>query len=157
MTDPDPRELRRGDFDVLRPVPTRWSDNDMFGHLNNAVYLELFDSVLNAWMQEETGIDESVAPTLGLVAETSCRYYREVSFPVTVDVGVRVRRTGRTSVVLEFGLFLPDDGDIAAHGLWAQVYVDRETRRPVPIPDAVRTHLESTVGSRASTPQPSGR
>lgn len=142
MTEPDPRTLTRADFAELRPVPTRWSDNDMFGHLNNAVYLELFDSVLNAWMQEATGIDENVAPTLGVVAETSCRYYREVSFPVTVDVGVRPAHLGRTSVVFEFGLFTPGDDAIAAHGLWAQVYVDRETRRPVPIPDAVRTVLE---------------
>ena len=143
MTEPDPRTLRREDFHAVEPVPTRWSDNDMFGHLNNAVYLELFDSVLNGWMQRETGIDENVAPTLGVVAETSCRYYREVSFPVTVDVGVRARRLGRTSVVFEFGVFLPDEEEIAAHGLWAQVYVDRESRRPVPIPDAVRAHLEA--------------
>src|SRR6478735_6110622 len=122
MTEPDPRALTRADFDAVRPVPTRWSDNDMFGHLNNAVYLELFDSVLNAWMQAETGIDENVAPTLGVVAETSCRYYREVSFPVTVDVGV-----------------------------CAQVYVDRESRRPVPMPDAVRTHLEGAVAGRVGS------
>ena len=151
MTEPDPRELTRADFHAVRPVPTRWSDNDMFGHLNNAVYLELFDSVLNAWMQAETGIDENVAPTLGVVAETSCRYYREVSFPVTVDVGVRANRLGRTSVLFEFGVFLPDDERIAAHGLWAQVYVDRETRRPVPMPDAVRTHLEGAVAGRVGS------
>ena len=148
MTDPDPRALLREDFDALEPVPTRWSDNDMFGHLNNAVYLELFDSVLNAWMQRETGIDENVAPTLGVVAETSCRYYREVAFPVTVDVGVRARRIGRTSVMFEFGVFVPDAAEIAAHGLWAQVYVDRVTRRPVPLPDAVRSHLEACVAAR---------
>ena len=148
MTEPDPRALTRADFDAIRPVPTRWSDNDMFGHLNNAVYLELFDSVLNAWMQAETGIDENTAPTLGVVAETSCRYYREVSFPVTVEVGVRANRLGRTSVLFEFGVFLPDDEQIAAHGLWAQVYVDRVTRRPVPIPDAVRAHLEAAVARR---------
>ena len=143
MTRPDPRTLRREDFDALEPVPTRWSDNDMFGHLNNAVYLELFDSV--------TGIDESVAPTLGVVAETSCRYYREVAFPVTVDVGVRADRLGRTSVVFEFGVFLPGEPEIAAHGLWAQVYVDRVTRRPVPIPDAVRAHLEAAVAAQPGT------
>ncbi len=148
MTEPDPRALTRADFDAIRPVPTRWSDNDMFGHLNNAVYLELFDSVLNGWMQAETGIDENTAPTLGVVAETSCRYYREVSFPVTVEVGVRANRLGRTSVLFEFGVFLPDEEKVAAHGLWAQVYVDRVTRRPVPIPDAVRAHLEAAVARR---------
>jgi acyl-CoA thioester hydrolase len=145
------KDLTANDFPVHWPVLTRWTDNDMFGHLNNAVYLELFDSVLNAWMQAETGIDENTAPTLGVVAETSCRYYREVSFPVTVEVGVRANRLGRTSVLFEFGVFLPDEEQVAAHGLWAQVYVDRESRRPVPIPDAVRTHLAAVAATRAGS------
>ena len=148
MTEADPRALRREDFDVLEPVTTRWSDNDMFGHLNNAVYLELFDTVLNAWMMRETGIDESVAPVLGVVAETTCRYLAEVAFPEPVEVGVRVARLGRTSVVFEFGLFLEDTTAIATHGEWVQVYIDRETRRPVPIPDVVRAHLEGAVARR---------
>ena len=148
MTEPDPRRLTRADFDAVRPVPTRWSDNDMFGHLNNAVYLELFDTVLNAWMMRETGIDESVAPVLGVVAEASCRYYQEVAFPGPVDVGVRVARLGRTSVVFEFGLFLEDTTAIATHGEWVQVYIDRESRRPVPIPLVVRDHLEAAVARR---------
>ena len=148
MTEPDLRALTREDFDVLQPVTTRWSDNDMFGHLNNAVYLELFDTVLNAWMMRETGIDESVAPVLGVVAETTCRYLAEVAFPEPVEVGVRVARLGRTSVVFEFGLFLEDTTAIATHGEWVQVYIDRETRRPVPIPDVVRAHLEAAVARR---------
>jgi len=148
MTEPDPRALTRDDFDELAPVTTRWSDNDMFGHLNNSVYFELFDTVLNAWMMRETGIDESVAPVLGLVAEASCRYYTEVAFPGVVDVGVRVTRIGNSSVVFGFGLFVPESEQIATHGEWAQVYIDRETRRPVPIPDVVRTHLENAVGRR---------
>lgn len=148
MTEPEPRSLRREHFDELAPVTTRWSDNDMFGHLNNSVYFELFDTVLNAWMMRETGIDESVAPVLGVVAEASCRYYEEVAFPGTVDVGVRVTRIGRTSVVFGFGLFVAGVEEIATHGEWAQVYIDRETRRPVPIPDVVRDHLEGAVARR---------
>ena len=148
MTEPDLRALTREDFDVLQPVTTRWSDNDMFGHLNNAVYLELFDTVLNAWMMRETGIDESVAPVLGVVAEASCRYYQEVAFPGPVDVGVRVTRIGRSSVVFGFGLYVPENEEIATHGEWVQVYIDRETRRPVPMPDVVRDHLEAAVTRR---------
>jgi acyl-CoA thioester hydrolase len=148
MNGSDPGALTRDDFDVLAPVTTRWSDNDMFGHLNNAVYLELFDTVLNAWMMRETGIDESVAPVLGVVAETTCRYLAEVAFPEPVEVGVRVARLGRTSVVFEFGLFLEGTAAIATYGEWVQVYIDRETRRPVPIPDVVRDHLEATVAAR---------
>ena len=93
MTEPDPRALTRADFDAIRPVPTRWSDNDMFGHLNNAVYLELFDSVLNAWMQAETGIDENTAPTLGVEAPVTGTHHRGAA-----DLGcggARRRRGGR--------------------------------------------------------------
>lgn len=148
MSEPDVRGLRRGHFDQLAPVTTRWSDNDMFGHLNNSVYFELFDTVLNEWMMRETGIDESVAPVQGVVAEASCRYLAEVAFPGTVDVGVRVARLGRSSVVFTFGLFVEGTEEIATHGQWVQVYIDRETRRPVPIPDVVRAHLEAAVASR---------
>jgi acyl-CoA thioester hydrolase len=150
----DRRALRRGDFDAVEPVTTRWSDNDMFGHLNNAVYLELFDSLLNAWMMAGTGVDEATAPVRGVVAESSCRYYAEVAYPGAVDVGVRVVRIGRTSLVLEFGLFVAGREEIATHGEWAQVYVDRETRRPAPIPDAVRGFLESVVAARGDSPEP---
>ncbi len=148
MTEPGPRDLRRDDFDELSPVTTRWSDNDMFGHLNNAVYLELFDTVLNAWMMRETGVDETVSDVIGVVAESSCRYYAEVSFPGSVDVGVRVARIGRTSTVLELGLFVAGMVEIAAHGEWVQVYIDRVSRRPVPIPDVVRAHLERSLARR---------
>ena len=121
LTDPDPRALARADFDAVRPVPTRWSDNDMFGHPNNAVYLE---AVRQRAQLLDAGGDRHRRerrpdPRRGR-RRTSCRYYREVSFPVTVDVGVRANRLGRTSVVFEFGVFLPDDEVIAAHGLWAQ-------------------------------------
>jgi acyl-CoA thioester hydrolase len=146
--DAGPRGLTRADFDTLERVTTRWSDNDMFGHLNNAVYLELFDSALNAWMMRGTGVDERTAPAQGVVVESSVRYYAEVSYPGDVEVGVRVGRVGRTSVVLELGLFVPGTEDIAAHCEWAQVYIDRDSRRPTPIPDVVRAFLETTVDAR---------
>ncbi len=152
MTDPDPRDprtLTRADFDALDTVTTRWSDNDMFGHLNNAVYLELFDSVLNAWLMRGTGIDERTAPVLGVVVESTCRYLGEVAYPGPVEVGVRVAHVGRTSAVLEFGLFVPGDEALRTYGRWAQVYVDAVTRRPTPLPAAVRSLLEETVAGRA--------
>ncbi|MEO5608197.1 MAG: thioesterase family protein [Ornithinibacter sp.] len=144
----DPRDLVRDDVDELTAVTTRWSDNDMFGHLNNAVYYELFDSALNAWMIRETGVDESNAPVVGVVAESSCRFYAEVAYPGDLEVGVRVERIGTTSVVFELGLFVPGRLEVAAHGRWAQVYIDRLTRHPVPVPDAVRSMLESAVAAR---------
>jgi acyl-CoA thioester hydrolase len=145
---PDPRTLTRADFDARSTVTTRWADNDMFGHLNNAVYLELFDSVLNEWLMEGTGIDESTASVQGVVAESSIRFYSEVSYPGSLEIGVRVERIGRTSGVFELGLFTPGVETVAAHCRWAQVYVGRVDRRPTPLPDAVRSFLERTVASR---------
>ena len=152
MADPDPRTLTRADFVSLDTVTTRWSDNDMFGHLNNAVYLEIFDSVLNEWLMEGTGIAEQHAPAQGVVVESSIRYYAEVSYPGTLEVGIRVARVGRTSAVFELGLFTPGAETVAAHCRWAQVYVDTGTRRPTPLPDAVRAHLEGCLAAGSPTP-----
>lgn len=144
----DPRTLLRTDFPEVATVTTRWSDNDMFGHLNNAVYYELFDSALNAWVIRETGIDESRAEVLGVVAESSCRFYREVGYPGDLEIGVRVRRLGTRSVVFELGLFEPQRDQIAAHGLWAQVYIDRTTRQPSPVPAPMRELCERALGAQ---------
>lgn len=145
----DPRELRRSDFPEIQRMTTRWADNDMYGHLNNAVYYELFDAVLNAWLIRETGTDELSTPTLGVVAESSCRFYAELAYPEPIDVGVRVERIGTKSATFAFGLFAQGSDDIAAHGLWAQVYIDREQRHSVPIPTDVRAVIE-----RAHAAQP---
>ncbi|WP_106297442.1 acyl-CoA thioesterase [Knoellia remsis] len=144
----DPRTLRREDFPEVQRVSTRWADNDMYGHLNNAVYYELFDSVLNAWLIRETGIDETSTPTLGVVAESSCRFYSELAYPHPIDVGVRVERIGTKSVTFAFGLFADGSDDIAAHGLWAQVYIDRAGRHTVPIPDDVRAVCERSLSAQ---------
>jgi acyl-CoA thioester hydrolase len=138
----DPRALRRADFPEIQRMTTRWADNDMYGHLNNAVYYELFDAVLNAWLIRETGTDEVSTPTLGVVAESSCRFYAELAYPEPIDVGVRIERIGTKSVTFAFGLFAQGSDDIAAHGLWAQVYIDRAQRHSVPIPADVRAVIE---------------
>lgn len=144
----DPRTLTRADFPELARVSTRWSDNDMFGHLNNAVYYELFDSVLNAWVVRETGVDEAHAPVIGVVAESSCRFYAEVAYPSEVEVGVRVARLGSRSVVFELGLYVVGSPEIAAHGRWAQVYIDAETRASAPIPAVMRALCERTLDAQ---------
>ena len=146
----DPRELRREHCDDLSTATTRWADNDMLGHLNNAVYLELFDTAINAWMGRETAIDERTAPEQGVVAQSTVRYFSEVSFPGTVDVGVRVARIGRTSVVLEAALFVPGSDAPAAHCEWVQVYIGRESRRPTPVPDVARAVFERCLASRSA-------
>lgn len=144
------RSLRSGDFPVHWPVLTRWTDNDMFGHLNNAVYYELFDTAINAWIATSTGIDPVAAEWLGVVAESGCRYFSELTFPDPLAVGLAVKQLGRTSVTYRLAIFQSpqdsvDAGDqpVAAVGHWVHVYVDRAHRRPVPIPGQIRILLES--------------
>lgn len=139
--------LTSTDFPVLRPVLTRWADNDMFGHLNNAVYYQLFDSAINGWINESTGLDPMTMPSLGIVAESGCRYFSAVHFPESLLVGLAVTRLGSSSVTYRLGVFRSTDheggGAITALGHWVHVYVERTSRRPVPMPDAIRTLLST--------------
>lgn len=145
---PAPEGLTSDDFPVLWPVGTRWADNDMFGHLNNAVYYQLFDTAINAWINTGTGLDPTTAPALGIVAESGCRYLSELAFPDDLVVGVAVTRLGNSSVTYRLGLFRSGGGrgdarPITALGHWVHVYVDRDTRKPVPIPDPIRALLST--------------
>ncbi len=151
---PAPDELTSNDFPVLWPVGTRWADNDMFGHLNNAVYYQLFDTAINAWINTTTGLDPLTAPSLGIVAESGCRYFSELHFPESLVVGLAVTRLGRSSVTYRLGLFRAPTAQSAAPGAqqaepatalghWVHVYIDRASRKPVPIPDAIRSLLST--------------
>jgi acyl-CoA thioester hydrolase len=153
---PAPDSLTSNDFPVLWPVGTRWADNDMFGHLNNAVYYQLFDTAINAWINTSTGVDPITMPSLGIVAESGCRYFSELHFPESLVVGLAVTRLGRSSVTYRLGVFraapggLPEETPespqaqpITAVGHWVHVYVDRTSRKPVPIPDAIRSLLST--------------
>ncbi|MFI2478560.1 acyl-CoA thioesterase [Nocardia xishanensis] len=147
----DERSLTTTDFTVVLEMTTRWSDNDMYGHLNNAVYYELFDTAINKWIMQQTGFDATTSDTLGVVAETGCRYFQQVAFPNDVLVGLRVDRIGRSSVTYDLGLFeITDDSDIdqatiAARGRWVHVYVDQQSRRPTSIPPRIRALLEQNA------------
>ncbi len=155
---PEPRDLRREHCDDLSSATLRWADNDMLGHLNNAVYLELFDTAINDWMVRETGIDERIAPVQGVVAQSTVRYFAEVSFPGTVEVGLQVARVGRTSMVIHAGLFVAGAVEPAAHLEWVQVYIDRQTRRPTPVPDPARAVFDRCLAGRApGRSRPSGQ
>jgi acyl-CoA thioester hydrolase len=147
---PAPDQLASTDFPVLWPVGTRWADNDMFGHLNNAVYYQLFDTAINAWINTSTGLDPTTMPALGIVAESGCRYFSELHFPQSLVVGLAVTRLGRSSVTYRLGLFGSKEGPaenqaqpITALGHWVHVYVDRASRKPVPIPDPIRSLLST--------------
>lgn len=142
-----PEGLTSDDFPVLWPVGTRWADNDMFGHLNNAVYYQLFDTAINAWINTTTGLDPLATPALGIVAESGCRYFSELHFPEGLVVGVAVTRLGRSSVTYRLGVFraAPEGRarPVTALGHWVHVYVDRSSRKPVEIPDAIRALLST--------------
>jgi acyl-CoA thioester hydrolase len=139
-----PDGLTSGDFPVLWPVGTRWADNDTFGHLNNAVYYQLFDTAINAWINTNAGVDPITVPALGIVAESSCRYFSELGFPDSLVVGLAVTRLGNSSVTYRLGVFRPgESAPITALGHWVHVYVDRVSRKPVPIPEAIRSLLST--------------
>lgn len=150
MTEPDdPRELRREDFPVHRVLSTRWRDEDVYGHLNNVVHYELFDTAVNGWLIEATGGDVRELPAIGLVVESSCRYLAELRFPDDVTAGIAVERLGSSSVVYRLALFGGASEAPAAVGRFVHVYVDRETRRPTPLPDAIRAAIERVGVARS--------
>ncbi len=144
----DERALTRVDFDRVTRVTTRWSDNDMYGHLNNAVCQELFDTAINAWLISVEG-DVMAAAELGVVAESGCRFFGELAYPSDLDIGVRVARLGRTSITYGLGVFEANREQIAAAGHWVHVYIDRHSRRPAPIPATTRALMESAVEARS--------
>ena len=137
MTD-DPRTLRRADFPVLRQIPTRWADDDTYQHVNNVVHYAMFDTAVNGWLIEASGVDIRELPAVGLVVETSCRYFAELRFPVVVTAGLAVEHVGRSSIVYRLALF-GDADEPAAVGRFVHVYVDRATRQPTPLPHEIRT------------------
>jgi acyl-CoA thioester hydrolase len=138
----DPRELRRGDFAVLRSLPTRWSDDDTYGHVNNVIHYLMFDTAVNGWLIEATGVDIRQLPAIGVVVETSCQYFAELRFPEVVTAGLALEHLGTSSVVYRLALFGQHSNEPAAVGRFVHVYVERDGRRPTPVPDEIRAALE---------------
>jgi len=135
---------RRDEYVHWERVTTRWADIDVYGHMNNARYFEIIDTVVNNHLAEATGVDIRSLDAIGVVAEVGCRYYAEVGYPEPVDVGVVVDRVGTSSVVYRVGLFQGPGDEAAAEGRFVHVYVDNtDPERPVtPIPDRVRAAVE---------------
>jgi acyl-CoA thioester hydrolase len=140
-TETAPEDLRRADFRVLRAVPTRWADEDSYGHVNNVVHYALFDTAVNGWLIEASGCDIRALPAVGLVVETGCRYFAELRFPEVVTAGIGLERLGTSSVVYRLALFGTADRP-AAVGRFVHVYVDRAGRRPTPVPPQIRAALQ---------------
>jgi acyl-CoA thioester hydrolase len=131
----------RGDYPAFRQIGTRWMDNDVYGHMNNVVHYSLFDTAINGWLVEAGQLDFINGKRVGLVVETGCRYFGEMAFPDIVDAGIKVSYIGNSSVRYEIGLFRNDEEKASAEGFFVHIYVDRESRRPVPLDDSFRARL----------------
>ena len=138
-----PQPEPRAGYRAFRTITTRWMDNDQYGHVNNVIYYSWFDTAVNAHLIEQGVLDTAGGATIGLVVETQCHYFAPLSFPQTIDAGIRVAHMGSSSVRYEVGLFAQGAPETAARGHFVHVYVDRATQRPVPLPAALKTVLET--------------
>ncbi len=146
---PDPAPDTRAGYPHLLAIPTRWMDNDIYGHVNNVTYYSYFDTVVNEHLIRAGGLDIHDAAQVAFVVETSCRFHRSLSFPETIDAGIRVRRLGRSSVTYEIALFTRDHEAPAATGRFVHVWVERATSTPVDIPARIRAALVPLVTDAA--------
>lgn len=133
----------RSDFKVWRKMTTRWADNDPYGHVNNTVYYEWFDSAVNAWMIEQDMLDIEQGNPIALVVETRCTYTAPLAFPQPIEIGLVVAELGRSSIRYRIGIFAENGASSAAEGEFVHVVVDRASRRPVDIPAHWRKKLEA--------------
>ncbi len=131
----------RGDYPIFHSVSLRWNDNDIYGHVNNTVYYEWFDSAVNAWLIETGCLDIKASPEIGLVVETRCTYFAPISYPGNVEIGLSLKKLGRSSVTYELGVFAGGAQQTAARGIFTHVYVNHETRRPVAVPETLAQEL----------------
>ena len=135
----------RSDYRAFRSISTRWMDNDVYGHVNNAIYYSFFDTVVSGWLVEHGIVDYERGQTIGLAVDSQCSYYAPIAFPDQITGGMCVRRIGTSSVKYAVGIFRKDEDQAAASGTFTHVYVDRETRRPVPLPQETRSILETVL------------
>ena len=140
-----PQAQSRASYLVFRTLGTRWSDNDAYGHVNNVVYYNWFDTAVNAHLVEHGALDIHLGDTIGLVVQSSCNFFSALAFPQTVEIGMRLSRLGSSSVSYNLGVFAAGASVTAASGQFVHVYVDRHSRRPVPLPPAVKRVVEKLL------------
>ena len=137
----------RARYRHFQRIPTRWSDNDIYGHVNNVVYYSYFDTVVNTYLIEHGALDIANSKVIGLAVESLCTFKKELTYPEPIDAGMRVGRLGNTSVRYEMGIFRAGEDDPAATGYFVHVYVDRATRKPVALPEPLRRALARLVAA----------
>ena len=136
-------DLGRDAFSVVSVLPTRWADNDHYGHLNNARYFEYLDTAVNSWLLGVLGRDIRDEPSIALVASVGCEFYADTSFPDVLEIGLAMERVGRSSLTYRIAVFRQGSPQLRALGRYVHVYVDRATRRPAPVPPEIRAAAEA--------------
>ena len=135
-----PQHLR-GDYRHFQPITTRWHDNDVYGHVNNVVYYSFFDSAVNTYLIECGGLDIHAGAVVGFVVSSSCDYFASITFPECIEIGLRVGKLGNSSVQYELAIFKHGEEQACAAGRFVHVFVDRDSNRPVSIPESLRAAL----------------
>jgi acyl-CoA thioester hydrolase len=138
---PEPRDTYRH----FQAIPTRWGDNDVYGHVNNVVYYSFFDTVVNQYLIEQRVLNIEKSTIIGLVVETQCQYFAPISFPDVVHAGLRVAKVGNSSVRYEIGLFRNEERLTSAQGYFIHVYVERASRRSTALPADMRAALQKLM------------
>jgi len=137
-----PQVPTRAQYKVFYPITTRWSDNDIYGHVNNVTYYSYFDTAANRYLIEEGQLDISDGTIVGFVVNSGCEYHAPITYPESVEAGVRVDRLGNSSVQYGIAIFKEGEEQAAAHGHFVHVFVERATNQSVPIPLKLRAALE---------------
>jgi acyl-CoA thioester hydrolase len=144
-----PAPENRNAYRHFQSIPTRWMDNDVYGHVNNVVYYSYFDTAVNQYLIEQRALNIETSKVIGLVVETQCRYFASITFPDVVHAGLRVAKLGNSSVRYEIGLFRNEEQTASAQGYFIHVYVDRATRRALSLPAELHTALERILTAKA--------
>jgi acyl-CoA thioester hydrolase len=134
--------VRRAEYCHFQPITTRWHDNDIYGHVNNVTYYSFFDSAVNTYLIEQGSLDIHGGSVVGFVVSSSCDYFASIAYPQVIDVGLRVGKLGNSSVQYELAVFKAGEDEACAAGRFVHVFVDRQSNRPVAIPDALRQALQ---------------
>ena len=141
----EPKDERREHYKHFRPIPTRWRDNDVYHHVNNVIYYEFFDTVINGYLMDKGGLSYSDGDSVGFAVETHCQFLAPIRFPDVVDAGLRIAHLGNSSVRYEIGIFKQGEDTPAAVGYFVHVFVKRETSQPTRITGKLREAMEAIL------------
>lgn len=131
----------RADYQFFFPIQTRWADNDVYGHVNNVTYYSYFDTAANALLIQHAQFDFKTSPIIGLVVESKCTYFSELSYPEVIDIAVAIEKIGRSSVTYSISIFKQNQSEPAAQGYFVHVFVDRHSRKSIELPNSIREAL----------------